>query len=278
MPPPAIARLKPLGQWSRPPSGLTLGVRPNSPQHRTTVRSSSCRRDRSRSKAANAGSSTWARALWISWLLTWASQPLERDLDAAHADLDQPARGQAAAAERAYRRTRRATLAGSCETSNALSCSEDIITRARASVSRCRVVSTRPRRPRAKARSTTSRSCTRASSRGDRHRRGHVGQFPRRVADLERVELAAQEPAPARPSARSGSRCAGGYRSGRRAARGSRSRRSRDARPSGRAGSPSSSSTCRARGPPPCSPSTGSTRPSPSDRRAARSPRRAGCP
>ena len=93
----------------------------------------------------------------------------ERDLDAAHADLDEPARGQAAAAEGRVAVLGERRAAGSCETSNALSCSEVIITRARASVSRCSVASTRPRRPRAKARSTTSRSWTRASSRGVGH-------------------------------------------------------------------------------------------------------------
>ena len=31
MPPPASATLKPVGQWSRPPAGLIVGVRPNSP-------------------------------------------------------------------------------------------------------------------------------------------------------------------------------------------------------------------------------------------------------
>jgi hypothetical protein len=31
MPPPARATLKPVGQWSRPPAGFTIGVRPNSP-------------------------------------------------------------------------------------------------------------------------------------------------------------------------------------------------------------------------------------------------------
>jgi hypothetical protein len=41
-PPPARARLKPVGQWSRPLKGLIFGVRPNSPQQTTIVPRSEC--------------------------------------------------------------------------------------------------------------------------------------------------------------------------------------------------------------------------------------------
>ena len=218
------------------------------------------------------------RARWISWLLTWASQP---------PSVTSTQRTPTSISRRAARQPRpngvspysARTAAGSCETSNARSCSEVIIVRARASVSRCSVESTAapaaagegPLDDLEVARPAPARA---AAGTGE----VDVGQLAAGVADLERVELAAQEAAAARPLVRAGSRCAGGCRSGRPAARGSRSRRSRGARPSDRAGSRSSSGRCRARGPPPCSPSSGSGRPGPSGRPVARSPRRAGCP
>ena len=125
----------------------------------------------------------------------------ERHLDAADADLDEPAGGEAAAAEGGVAVLGADARPARCDTSNAFSCSEDIITRARAMVSRCSVASTPRRRPRAKARSTTSRSLDpRQLARPGRGRR-HVGQAALRVVHLEGVELVAEEPAAARPLA-----------------------------------------------------------------------------
>ena len=76
------------------------------------------------------------------------SQPDERDLDAADADLDQPPGRQAAAAERACRRTSSRTAAGSFDTSNAVELlrASSSCARRRPS-SRCSVASTRFCRP-----------------------------------------------------------------------------------------------------------------------------------
>ena len=98
-PPPARARLKPLGQWSRPPKGLILGVRPNSPQQRTTVRSSSSRL-RQVAEQGGKGGVEVLDELAVDLVIVHVRVPaVERHLDAAHADFDQPPRGQAAAAE-----------------------------------------------------------------------------------------------------------------------------------------------------------------------------------
>ena len=101
MPPPASARLKPVGQWSRPPVQVDLGRAAElaAAEDDRAIEQLSAASGRARS-AANAGSRTLTCARWTSWLLTWVSQPSERHLDAAHADFDQPAGGQAAAAER----------------------------------------------------------------------------------------------------------------------------------------------------------------------------------
>ena len=73
------------------------------------------------------------------------------------------------------------------------------MTRARASVSRCKVVSTRPPAP-ARERPLDDVQVPQPSLLARcRQSRNHVGQLPLRVADLERVEFASQKPAPARP-------------------------------------------------------------------------------
>ena len=215
---------KPPGQWSRPPRGLTLGVRPNSPQHKTTVRSSNCRRNRSRNSAANAGSSilTASRHLIGSHEVVGVGIPaIESHLDAAYADLDEPASGQAAAAERriailgaqAFRFVRHVERLELLGGHHRASTGERLAVQGR---HRCADA------PRAKARSTTSRSWTRERSRGPTGLGGrHVGQFA--LLAGRRPGTRQTRPRETRPCSaigRSGSKYAAECQSGRRAARG----------------------------------------------------------
>ena len=198
MPPPARARLKPLGQWSRPPEGLTLGVRPNSPPHRTTVRSSSFRRDQVAQQRGERRVEHLDARLVDLVVVDVGVPAVERDLDAAHADLDQPACGQAAAAERRVavlgadrgrllRHVERLELLGGHHRAGA---GERLAVQGGLDAASPAA----GEGPLDDVQVLDPRQLARAG-----HRRGHVGQLALRVADLEGVELAAQEPAPARP-------------------------------------------------------------------------------
>ena len=113
-----------------PARRLTVGVRPNSPAHNTTVFRSRSRFFRSRIKAAKAGS-RMASCSRVDLVVVGMGVPaVEGDLDAAHAHLDQPPRRQAAPAKRRVA-VISAQASGSCETSKAFNCSELIMTRAR---------------------------------------------------------------------------------------------------------------------------------------------------
>ncbi len=200
MPPPASARLKPLGQWSRPPVRLILGVRPNSPQQSTTVRSSAFLRFRSRSSAANAGSRILTLRAMNRVVVDVGVPAIERHLDAAHADLDQPAGGQAAAAERSVavlgadargflRHVERLELLGGHHHAGAgerLAVQRGLDAAAPAA----------GEGPLEDLQVADARQVARAG-----HSGGHVGQGPLRIADLEGVELAPQEAAAAGPLA-----------------------------------------------------------------------------
>ena len=92
-------------------------------------------------------------------------------------------------------------LAGSCETSNAFSCSELIINRARARVSRCRVASTRES-------PAVGEGALENLKVGDPRQvsgHGHAGRYIREsslwITGLKRVKLSPQESASARPLA-----------------------------------------------------------------------------
>ena len=129
MPPPARAAVKPWGQWSRPPGGLILGVRPNSPAQRTMVESNRSRAFELLDQRGKGGIEDLQRPRTSSSLLMCVSQPLERHFDAADADFDQLNGRQAGAAEGRVAELLFQRL-GAPRTSNALSCSDDIILRA----------------------------------------------------------------------------------------------------------------------------------------------------
>ena len=249
--PPASARLKPVGQWSLPAGQVDLG------------------------RAAELAAADDDRAFEQLSLLQVAQERGERrvenldlravnlvvgdvgvpavqgHLDAAHADFDQPPRGQAAAAER--------RIAVFFAKAFGLLRDVERLELFRAHHHPCageRFAVQRGVDPGLAAAGEGALEDLQISDprrvAGGRHAGGDVGQGPFGIVGLEGVEFGAQEAAAAGPLAGEDRDVAGNLGTARPAARGSRSPRSTGARPSGRAGSRASSCRCRARGRLPC--------------------------
>ena len=159
---PASKVEKPCGQWSRPAVGFICGVRPNSPAQTTNVVSSKSRSSKRRSNAASPKSSVSQAAVCKLWLLTCESQPPNvTSTHLAPTSIKRDAAKQPRPNLLSPKPLR--SDADSSDTSNALSCSLDIIFKAAFLAAMCcvRSLSRSFRRPRANCCSTKSKFCKR---------------------------------------------------------------------------------------------------------------------